>query len=206
MKTIFSWFIAVISLLLLISHRPSHADSIVLDTPASHEVMAAIQRAYDALSAAYKTGNLNVLSDAFVDHPDFRREIGWAREAELRSYISKITGPKAAQDFGYLTAIKNKLTHRLEGEKLLRSAMAKAKTENRELSEAEWQTLIEQNHGERPALPDPGLPSKRVIQSEQYFSIEINGDKARATYDEGVTGRTAILIRMDGRWYVAGIF
>jgi hypothetical protein len=206
LKTIFLWFIAVISLLLLISHRPLHVDSSVPDTDESHAIMAAIQHAYDALSTAYATGDMNVLADAFVDHPDFRREIGWAREAELRSYINKITGPKAAQDFGYLTAIKNKLTHRLEGEKLLRSAMAKAKTENRELSEAEWQTLIKQNHGERPSLPDPGLPSKRVIQPEQYFSIEINGDKARATYDEGVTGKTAILILIDGRWYVAVIF
>lgn len=206
MKTIFLWLITITAVALLISHRPSNAYSSVPDTAESQEIMAAIQHAYDALSTAYETGHMNVLADAFVDHPDFRREIGWAREAELRSYISKITGPKASQDFGYLTAIKNKLTHRLEGEKLLRSAMAKAKTENRELSEAEWQTLIEQNHGERPSLPDPGLPSKRVIQPEQYFSIEINGDKARATYDEGVTGRTALLVRIDGRWYVAGIF
>ena len=195
----------VATMLFVISDRRSNAYSSVPDTPESYEIMATIQRAYDALSTAHETGDLDILKDAFVDHPDFRSEIGWAKEAELRNYITKITGAKAAQDFGYLTAITNKISHRLHGEALLRSTMAKAKSESRELSETEWQVLIEKNYGERPSLPDTSLPSRRVIQPEQYFSIEISGEKARAVYDEGVTGRTAILIKIDGRWYVVGI-
>ena len=186
----------VATMLFVISDRRSNAYSSVPDTPESYEIMATIQRAYDALSTAHETGDLDVLKDAFVDHPDFRSEIGWAKEAELRNYITRITGAKAAQDFGYLTAITNKISHRLHGEALLRSTMAKAKSESRELSETEWQVLIEKN---------TSLPSRRVIQPEQYFSIEISGEKARAVYDEGVTGRTAILIKIDGRWYVVGI-
>jgi len=82
--------------------------------------------------------------------------------------------------------------------------MERAKAENRELTQEEMNEIAKQNHGTIPALSDlSGPPFKRVLQ---YFSLQIHGDTARAVYDEGVTGRTAILVRVDDKWYVVGIF
>lgn len=169
-------------------------------------IMAAIQHAYDAMAIANETGNLAVLDDALIDHWDFLQAIGPEHQRELQDYIHEILGLNVTDNFGYLTAMKNRFTHELQGRKLLQEAKAKAKAESRQLTDQEWQTLKEKNHGELPALPDTHLPKRRIIAPDQYQSIEVKGDKARAVYDDGIRDETAILVRVNGRWLVAGIF
>lgn len=167
-------------------------------------IMAAIQHAYDAMAIANETGNLAVLDDALIDHSDFLQAIGPEHQRELQAYIHEILGLNVTDNFGYLTAMKNRFMHELQGRKLLQEA--KAKAESRQLTDQEWQTLKEQNHGEFPALPDTHLPKRRIIAPDQYLSIAVKGDKARAVYDDGIRDETAILVRVNGRWFVAGIF
>lgn len=170
------------------------------------EIRTAVQHAYDMLAVANETGNLAVLDDALIDHVAFLQAIGPERQQQLQNSIREILGLDVGSHFGYLTAMRNKMTLRLQGRKLLLEAMAKAKAEQRELTSEELQVLQKQNQGERPTLPNPHLPSKRVIAPEQYQSIEISGDQARAYYDDGIRYETALLVRINGRWYVAGIF
>ncbi|MCB0145088.1 MAG: hypothetical protein KDE50_34725 [Caldilineaceae bacterium] len=180
------------------------AVAIPLDSPEAREIMDAIQRGYDALTIAYQTGNLNILSEIFVDHPDYLKEIGPANELELRTYIAKISGPDALKSMGYLTSIKNKIRDRLQGTGLIEAASNNAKSENQELTQEELDDIAQRNHGLHSSLSVATASSpKRILE---YFSIKIKGDRAWATYDEGVTGRTALLVRIDGHWYVAGIY
>jgi hypothetical protein len=209
MKTIYTRLtIAAILLagvaLLVFGSQQSRASG-VPDTPEAKEIMATIQSAHDALALAYETGQLDVLDEVLIDHPIFLEELGPERKEELRQYIERVSGKEAAQNFGYLTAMKNKITHRRHGAELLAAAQAKATAENRELTEAEWALLTEQNYGRQPSplVSDPGLP-RSVIEAEQYISMEINGDTARVVY-ERVKTQTALLVRIDGRWYVASM-
>ena len=174
------------------------------DTPKTREIMATLERAYELLDTPADVLDVDELDEVFIDHPDYLNQISVEEQAQLKSQISEFMKGKSAASVGYLTSMKSKRIFQKQGIEQLRVAQEKAKAEHRVLTQAELDELTKQNHGLQPSLPDPSAQNyKRTLQ---YFSIEINGDKARATYDEGVTGRTALLVRMDGRWYVAGIF
>lgn len=192
-----------LSLMLFFSNQRSKANTIP-DTPETKAVMEAMTRAYELLDTPIASLDIEQLSEIFVDHPDYLKEINEDTQIELQAQIQEFLGPESAKSVGYLTSLKAKRVFQKQGEEMLRKALASASAEKRELTEAEWQELARKNHGLQPSLSDtPSVINKRELK---YFSIEITGDKAKAQYDEGVTGRTAILVQIDGRWYVAGIF
>jgi hypothetical protein len=102
--------------------------------------------------------------------------------------------------------MKNKITFRLQGEAFVQSEIDKAREANREFTAADLQELTRQYPDKYIAMP---RAEKQLItpQPDQkiYKSIKIDGDRARVTYED-VKNKTAILIRIDGQWYVAGIF
>lgn len=191
----------------VVSHSNGHGFMAIPDTPEAEEIINSLNRYYAVMHLAYATGNSDVLAEVLVDHPDYRAAIDPEHWSKVQAYVSEILGPASAQDFGYLTVMKNKLIHRLQGRELLQAALAVAKTENRDLTDSEIERLKTQNHGVMPSLPEDNASSQDqiVLRKEHFRSIEIDSDKARAVY-ERVTIRTAILVRIDGKWYVAGIF
>ena len=80
--------------------------------------------------------------------------------------------------------------------------MDKAKINNHSLTEEEMEELTKQNYSEQPYLPDSSLPGRFPLE---YVSITIDNDKAYVRYDDGPALQDAILIRVNGRWFVAGI-
>jgi len=123
-------------------------------------------------------------------------------------HTHKIQGEAALKDFGYLTSMITKRMNQQYGARLLRTAQEKAKAENRAVTQEEMRQLTEQNYGLEPYLPDQDVqaqstPFKRVLT---YLSVKVEGDKAELRLDDRVKNRKAILVRVDGRWYVAGIF
>ena len=123
-------------------------------------------------------------------------------------HTHKIQGEAALKDFGYLTSMITKRMNQQYGARLLRTAQEKAKAENRAVTQEEMRQLTEQNYGLEPHLPDQDVqaqstPFKRVLT---YLSVKVEGDKAELRLDDRVKNRKAILVRVDGRWYVAGIF
>ena len=190
MKTIFLWLITITAVALLISNRPSNTYSSVSDTAESQEMMAAIQRAKDAIAVAQSTGDVSKLEEGLIDHPDFLSELGQEQQEELRQFVGRVSGPRAAQTFGYLTAMKNKITYRLQGEEFVRKTMEKAKAENHEFTSADLQSLASQNPDKYIAFPQPStvITKSTLVENStpvqrQYKSIKIEGDKARVTYD-----------------------
>lgn len=182
--------------------RSSAADA--PDPTQVEEIQHVMTRAYQLLDTPFDRLNLDQLSEVFIDHPDYVNELDTATQAKLQSQITEVLERDASHQWGYLTAITSQITYRQRGINLLRSALAKAASERRELSEEEWQDLTRQNGGHRPALPNLDLVDNQ--RELIYKSVEIDGDKARVVHDDGITYRTAILVRIDGRWYVAGIF
>lgn len=200
----FSCIIVIgITILFVCSQRTSVTT--IPDTPEALAVMATLDHAYVLLGTPAELIDFAEFDEVFVDHPAYGRAIGARKRKLLRDQISKELGEEAAQTFGYRTSMKSKLIARKNRYAQFRAALTNAEAENRELTQAELDEIAAQNNGYIPTLPDLSTPSsfKRELK---YFSLEINRNKARATYDEGVTGRTAILVRIDGKWYVAGIF
>lgn len=184
------------------SHPSNAAD--IPDTPEAHGIMATIEHAYKLLDAPVELLNFDEFDRVFIDHPDYLKEISAERRIALQEQITEQLGAAAAQNFGYRTSMKSKRVADKNRIAQVRLVMEKAKAENREPTQEELDEIAKQNHGTIPALSDLSAPPfKRILQ---YFSLKIDGDTALAVYDEGVTGRTAILKRIDGQWWIAGIF
>jgi hypothetical protein len=135
--------------------------------------------------------------EVLADTPDF------TLTAETQQYISAILGTEKSSNAGYLTAMQAKWLHLQQGDRLARAAIEQARAENREVSPEEWQTLAEQNRRMvPPTFTDPD-PNYRIALL--YGSLEIEGNRAVARFDDGVTYQEAILRKIDGRWYIANI-
>lgn len=176
-----------------------------INLPANAEEQAvtdALEKAYEVLDIPFDQLNLSQLSEVFIDHPYYLEQLSAEEIASLQLYTIKIQGKDALDNFGYLTSMRTKRMHQQRGAELLKTAEARAFKENREVTPEEFKVLKEMNHGREPWIPGHE-PFQRKLQ---YFSLNIEDDKAMVKYDEGVTGRTAVLVKVDGQWYVAGIF
>jgi hypothetical protein len=204
LSLILIWICATVAVCFEVAQSRAAA---ALDTPEAEEVKAAIQRAKEAIATAQNTGDLHRLEDGLVDHPDYLRQLRPEQQEELRNFIAKILGTEASKNPGYLTAISNKISYRLQGEAFVKAAIEGAKAEGREFTNEDLQSLAAEHPDKHIVWPkseaDLALPEPT---QRSYKSIEIDGDKARAVYDDGIRDKTAILVRIDGRWYVAGIF
>ncbi len=104
--------------------------------------------------------------------------------------------------------MRTKRSNQQHGANLLRAAQAKAAAENREITKEEMQQLTEQNYGMEPYVPvqdvqGQKVPFKRVVT---YLSIKLDEDTAEVNFDDMVKNRRATLLRVNGRWYVSGIY
>ena len=68
---------------------------------------------------------------------------------------------------GYLTAMQLEYVSMGKGADLLREAMEKARSENRQLSSTELQELVKANHGQLPSLGSP-VTGKTILTFEVY--------------------------------------
>jgi len=168
----------------------------VPDTPDAREILAVMDRAYILLRSPVELIDASSYAEVMVNTSDYRPS------QENLEFISTILG--VTQEAGYLSFIQAKHTHLQQGARLLRNALGKAKTENRALTNEEMQEIVQQNHGMLPAsLQDLNVPIP--IPNIQYEWIQIEGAKATVRYDPGQAVEEAILVKQEGRWYIASI-
>lgn len=187
----------------LTSSQQSFGFNSIQLTNENTEIMNTLQEMYEVFSKVRQSEDVQLLSTVLIDHPSYEEKLSPKEVVELKAYAEQILGPNAITLFGYLTAMQAKMTHRIQGTRLLISTQEKL---GRELTPEELQDLAKQNHDRIPSIPNKNLPSVRMIKVEDYKNIAIEGDIASAIYDDGVTSRTALFVRVDGKWYVAGIF
>ncbi len=172
------------------------------DTPEAREVMATMERAYDILAIPFDSLDVNKLAEVFIDDPVFLDRLTPEQREQAQARSRTILGTKEGESFGYLTAMKAKRLQQQQGATLLKAALDRAKSHDRTITEEEWKALTEQNNGEQPYLPELSLPGRFPLT---YESIKIDNDKAYVRYDDGPALQDAILVRVNGRWFVAGI-
>ncbi|MBV6390837.1 MAG: hypothetical protein KPEEDBHJ_00041 [Anaerolineales bacterium] len=179
----------------LFQSKPAGANSIP-NTPDTVEIMTVIERAYELMAYAQKTFDVSEFPSVFIDTQDYELN------AKQKSAISSILGMETAdvEEAGYLTAMQIQYISMGQGSELLKSALEKANSENRELTAEEFQAIVQANHGQ---LPAPSF----VLDTETKFvfeSIDIDGNKAVVRYDDGAALQEAILVKME-RWLIASI-
>jgi hypothetical protein len=209
-KTLVIWLLICMALPLSAFHAASRSSIAtgIQDTPETREIMVIMEKAYELLAIPFDTLDVNQLSEVFRNDPSYADHLSFAELDELKEYTHKIQGEAALKDFGYLTTMRTKRMNQQHGARLLRGAREKAKAENREVSKEEMRQLTEQNFGMEPYLPDQNeqgkrVPFKRILR---YFSLKIEGETAEVCFDDMAKTRRATLMRVNGRWYVTGIF
>jgi len=175
---------------------PAPLDVGVTGHPEYNEIAAVLDNAYDLFSTPIEKVDIERFAEVLIDTPDF------PLTAEQQAYIGQILGQEAVEDAGYLTAIQAKHVHLQHGADLLKAAQEKAIAEGRAIMSEDMETIRSRNYGAYPpSLENPEYLGKKP--QLQYLSLEVTGDRAVVDYDSGSALQEAILVRIDGQWFIA---
>ncbi len=166
------------------------ANDPIPDTPEAKAIIATLERAHYIRAVAARTFDMGEFSEVFINTSDFK-----ANNSQ-RALIENVFGIESAKNAGYLTYMQSYYSAWQEGASLIQSI------EGQDLSLQERDELLRSNQDKiiAPARQDPIGKIKLT-----YESIAINGDKAVVRYDSPSAYREAILVKVDGKWFVANI-
>lgn len=187
--------VAFVSIFVGLRLKQTQAIPGVPNTVEAHQIMAAMDTAYEMLGNAGQTFDAIDFSQVFTDTADY------PLSDQQREAVANVLGESVAQHAGYLTAMSAQTIAHGQGAKLLRAALDKAKAENRDLTTVEFQELLKANQGQPPTLGS-SITAKTTLT---FNSIAIDGDRATVEYDDGAALQRAILVRSQGKWLIAGI-
>jgi len=174
-------FVAGLAALALANQKPAAATAGVPDTEDSRLIQDSIYRSYELEQHAVLTQDTSGFGSVFVN--DAR---GGPLSPGQIEYMQNMTGQFAKTDFGYLEY------------------------------ESEWFTVRPTPEEAEPALDSDGggpvlrptPPGTLALRSGplvlRFISIAIDGDLAMATLDDGGRTREMVLVKMDGKWLIAG--
>jgi hypothetical protein len=168
----------------------------VPDTPETRQIQDTMNQAYKLMASAAQTFDVSTFSTVFVDTPDYELS------AQQREAVSKIMGPKAVENAGYLTAMQAYYISWGNGAVQLEETLKNAAREQRAITADELKQIAKANGGRVPAL-DRQEPVQEP--NLEFESITIRGNRATVRYDDGAALQEAILIKKEGHWFIAGI-
>jgi hypothetical protein len=154
-----------------------------------------LKNSYFVESSSAKTFDLSLFSSIFVND-----QRGGELSPSTIEFIRSVSGDYISESFGYLDYKIAYYTWWKAGALKLETLQARANLENRELTEDELKTLID-DHG-RVAMPRSQSSNTNIAL--RFISIEIEGEKAIVIYDDGLRTNQAILLKIDDNWYIAG--
>jgi hypothetical protein len=155
-----------------------------------------MNRAYELMAIAARTFDVSEFPTVFADTPDYELN---DRQQEA---IGQVLGPEALENAGYLTAMQAYYIAWGRGAAQLERALKKAEMEQRQITAAEMQEIVEANGGRVPTLGRQDPISEVKLEFE---SIVVNGDRAIVRYDDGAALQEAVLVRTGGQWFIAAI-
>jgi len=174
-------FIAGLTVIALANQERAAATAGVPETEDSRLIQDTILRSYELQHQAVLTMDTSAFSTVFVNDPR-----GGLLSPGQIEYMQNMTGQFAKTDFGYLEY------------------------------ESEWFTVRPTPEEVEPALDSDGggpvlrptPPGVLVLRSAplelQFISIVIEGDRAVATVNDGSRLREMVLVKLDGKWFIAG--
>jgi len=165
-------------------------DNKIPDTPDTQAIIATLEHAHYLRAVAARTFDVSTFPEVFINTSDFKPN------DSQRALIENVFDTETAKSAGYLTYMQAYYLAWKEGASLIQSV------EVQDLSPQERDELLRTNQDKivAPARQDPIGEIKLT-----YESITVNGDKAVVRYDSPSAYREAILVKVDGKWFVANI-
>ncbi len=165
----------------------------VPDTPDSRQIQATIRRAYELRALAGRTFDTTDFASVFVNDPR-----GGNLRPDWLELVEDVTGT-SSDTTGYLDYELAYYSWWKAGALRLEELWAKAAEEGRPLTLEEVQSLKDRS-GRTAA---PRAPEGVRIQID-FKSIVVEGDVATAVFDDGPRLNEMTLVKIDGKWYIAG--
>jgi hypothetical protein len=152
--------------------------------------MATIEQAHYLKAIAARTFDVSRFPEVFIDTPDFKPD------DRQKAMIQEMLGSEAVQKAGYLSYMQAYYLAWKEGARLMESV------DLSQLSMQEKKDFLEANSNKILTFARKDPIGEIALTFE---SITIKGDRAIVRYDSPSAYREAILIKVDGKWFVATI-
>ncbi len=160
------------------------------DTTDAKAIMATIEQAHYFKAVAARNFDISRFPEVFIDTPDFEPD------ERQKAMIQEMLGSEAIEKAGYLSYMRAYYLAWKDGARLMESI------DFSKLSMQEKKDFLEANSNKILAFArkDPIGEIKLTFES-----IEIKGDRAVVRYDSPSAYQEAILIKVNGKWFVANI-
>jgi len=175
------------------------------DTADSRQIQETIKLSYEIEAQAAHTYDVSAFPTVFIN--DSR---GPKIDGTVLDLVRSVRNdPSLTEDsVGYLDYKLAYYAWRAKGALLYEQVWAKARSEGRDyLTEEESQSLTDTS-GQvyPPRMYAPGIPTTIVFTTNiTFISISIDGEVAKAVFDDGSQKIEMTLVKKDGKWYIAGI-
>jgi|GEM_PF-1173391 hypothetical protein len=163
------------------------------DTHEAKEIIKAIERSYDIEVEAAYTFDLSKFPNVFINDPRFPVSSGTLET------VRQLTLNPVLESAGWLDYKMAFYSWRRDSTLLSEAVQAKAKVENRDLTEEERKSLRDPWGRTAPARSES--PTRSIAIN--YLTMEINNDTATVTLRRGIYHSEIKLVLVDGRWYFA---
>lgn len=163
------------------------------ETKDAREIMKTVEKAYDIEAEAAYTRDLSKFSTVFINDPRFNVSPGTLET------IRELTNNPSLESAGWLDYKMAYHSWRINSTLHAENVRAKAKSENRELTDEEKKSLVDSNGRTAPVLAQG--PTKKI--EIQFLSVEIHDDIALVVVNDGPTTVELTLVLVDGQWYIA---
>ena len=165
------------------------------DTPEAKEIMKTIERAYDIEKEAMYTFNLKKFPTVFINDPRFP-----VSPSALET-VRDLTKNPSLESAGYLDYKMAYYSWMRDATLHAEAVYAKAKAENRGLTEDERKSLVDSKGRTAPARVKDPIRHRPLI----FMSVTINDDIAKVILDDGPTTIELTVVLVDKKWYIADI-
>jgi hypothetical protein len=178
----------------LISKQPPSTYNIP-DTPEAKEIMRTVEKAYDIEAEAAYTFDLKKFPTVFINDPRFPVD-----RATL-DVVKDMTKNPSLESAGWLDYKIAYFSWRRDATLHSEAVYAKAKEENRELTNDEKKSLIDSKGRSAPARAQDSVRNQPLM----FKSVNINDDIATVILDDGPRTVELTIVLVDKQWYIAGI-
>lgn len=154
-----------------------------------------INKSYIIEAEAARTFDLTAFPSIFVND-----QRGGDLSSSTVDFIRSVTGDYSSKNFGYLDYKIAYYSWWKSGALKFEALQTKALQENRNLTEEEIKSLVD----EKGRVAMPRSQDTRTSIELQFVSIEVEEDKAMVIFDDGLRTNQMVLVNINNQWYIAG--
>jgi hypothetical protein len=159
------------------------------------EIIKTVERAYDVESEVVYDFDLSKLSTVFVNDPRF------PLDSSTLQTVSELTNNPSLESAGFLDYKMAYYSWRRDATLHAETVYAKAKSENRDLTDEEKKSLVDP-YGR---IAPPRAKDTKREYNLTFLSVEINDDIALVVLDTVGTTVELTLVYVNDNWYITGI-